>query len=160
VTAIAVALAFLGGAFELAGLALVVVGIRRDREEARRLFVPRPREEWPTRTYPPKASPRSYPGIGGPVTVGNPLREIAEYVSKVDAAAYNNFIEFQEAFDADLKGAADRLREEAADADDELRKSLLYVLAGSIDDRVKGAILLAVGIVLAAAGSVVGTLSG
>jgi hypothetical protein len=160
VTFVAVLLSVLGGGFELAGLMIVVLGIRRDREEARRLFVPRPRKSWRTRTYPPKASPRSYPSIGGPVTVGNPLRQIAEYVSKVDAAAHNNFIAIQKAFDADLKDAADLLRKEAADADDELRESLRYVLAGSVRGRAWGAVFLFVGIVLAVAGSIVGTLSG
>jgi hypothetical protein len=156
---LAIVLSITGGLFELAGLAIVVAGIARDRKEARRLFVPRPRKGWPTRSYPPKAFPRSYPSIGGPVTVGNPLREIAEYVSKVDAAAHNNFIAIQEAFDADLKDAAELLRKEAADADDELRESLRYVLAGSVRGRAWGAGLLFVGIVLAVAGSVVGTLA-
>jgi hypothetical protein len=52
------------------------------------------------------------------------------------------------------------LRGEAADADDELRGSLRYLLADSIPGRIWGAGFIFVGIVLAVAGSVVGALAG
>jgi hypothetical protein len=61
--------------------------------------------------------------------------------------------------DSELDKVADDLRRETAQSDDQLREELHYVLAGSISDRVKGAGLLGVGIVLAMAGSVVGTLA-
>lgn len=160
-TALAVALSVIGGLFELAGLLLVALGIARDRQQARRLFAPRPRKPRPTRSYPPKAMPRRYPSF--PTLLerdSHQLRKLAEYVSKVDAAAYNAFIDLRKTLDAELYESVDHLRTEVADSDDELREHLRYVLAGSISDRVKGAILLGVGILLSVAGSVVGTLTG
>ena len=119
--------------------------------------------------------PRTSPGFPSPLFGGQSgqLRSILGYVSKVDAAAYNNFIDMRKVIDAGLDQTADDLRTEMADADDELRQHLRYVLAGSseddepsrnlldrfLSDRLKGAILLGVGIVLATAGSIVGTLA-
>jgi hypothetical protein len=159
---LAVVLSVAGGLCELGGLGLVVLGIARDREQARRLFVPRPRRRRPKRSYPPHGMPRTYPGYPGPFSSGgsSELRKIVEYVSKVDAAAHNNFIDMRKVLDAGIEDTVDLLRTEAANADDDLRGHLRYVLAGSIEDRMRGAILLAVGIVLAAAGSVIGTVSG
>ncbi|HKF81173.1 MAG TPA: hypothetical protein VKB17_10140 [Thermoleophilaceae bacterium] len=87
------------------------------------------------------------------------LRAIVDYVGRVDAAAYNTLIEMQKALDTQLDDSVYRVRTEMADADDELRGHLRFVLAGSISDRIKGAVLLGVGIVFAMAGSVVGTLA-
>jgi hypothetical protein len=155
---LAVVLSVVGGLCELAGLGLVVLGIARDRKQARELFVSKPRPERPSRSYPPKVSPQSPSLLTNPAyTASHNIRAIAELVTKVDAAAYNAYIEVKRALDEQLDEAVDDLRGEMADADDELRGHLRYVLAGSVDDRVKGAILLGVGIVLAAAGSVVGT---
>jgi len=80
-------------------------------------------------------------------------------VSAIDTAAYNALIEMRKTLDRELDRAADDLRTEIAESDDQLREHLRYVLAGSIADRVKGAILLGAGIVFSMAGSVVGTLS-
>lgn len=158
---LAVALSVAGGLCELGGLGLVVLGIAHDREQARRLFVPKPRRQRPKRSYPAKAMARLHPSFPHPYyRRQDELRKLAEYISKVDAAAHNNFIDMRKVLDAGIDDTIDLLRTETADADDDLRGHLRYVLAGSIDDRVRGAILLAAGIVLAMAGSVVGTLSG
>jgi len=96
-TFVAVALSVAGGLFELAGLALVVAEINHDREQAKRLFVPRSRRKRPRRSYPAKAIPRRHIGfpsslLGG-VSYGgrSDQRRIAEAlaqsVSNIDAAA-------------------------------------------------------------------------
>jgi hypothetical protein len=159
---LAAVLSATGGLFELAGLGLVVVGIARDRDQARRLFVAKRRTQRPRRTYPPKAMPRSYPGYPGPFASGGSgdLRKLAEYISKVDAAAYNNFIDMRKALDAELDRSMEDLQQELTDADNELRGHLRYVLAGSISDRVQGAILLGAGIVLGTTGSILGNAFG
>lgn len=87
------------------------------------------------------------------------LKQLAQYISKVDAAAYNNFIDVHKRIDKQSDDVLDRVRAETAEADDHLRDHLRYILAGSIKDRVVGAVLLGTGIVLATAGSVVGTLA-
>jgi hypothetical protein len=56
-TVAAVLLSVTGGICKLAGLALVVVDIRRDREQAKRLFVPQQRRQPPKRAYSSKATP-------------------------------------------------------------------------------------------------------
>lgn len=66
----------------------------------------------------------------------------------------------RKAIDARLDKLDDDLRNEMADADDVLRGHLHDVLVGSIRGRVAGVVLLGLGILLAVAGSVVGTLSG
>ncbi len=159
-TILALALSVAGGLCELAGLILVVIEIARDRDQARRLFRNRPRRLRRKRSYPSKALPRRYLGFPDQMsTRESQLRAILEHVAKIDAAAYNAFIDMRKALDTELDESVDRLQEEIAEADDELRGHLRYVLAGSISDRIKGALLLAVGIMLGTVGSVVGTLS-
>src|SRR5215207_7970735 len=162
---IAIGLSAIGGLCELAGLALVALDIRHDRQQAKRLFVPRPRRERPRRSYPAKASHARSTSLLGGVSYGgqSDQRRIAEAlarsVSAIDTAAYNALIEMRKTLDRELDRAADDLRTEIAESDDQLREHLRYVLAGSIADRLKGAILLGAGIVFSMAGSVVGTLS-
>jgi hypothetical protein len=167
VSTVAVALSVTGGICELAGLALVVFDIHRDREHAKRLFVPQQRRHPPKRSYPSKVTPGPQvgrPWLGG-VSYGRAddqrraLQWLANSVAKIDAAAVNALIGMQKTLDAQLDEAIDDLREEAAKSDDHLREHLYYVLAGSIADRLRGAALLGVGIVLATLGSVVSTLS-
>jgi hypothetical protein len=159
-TALAVVLSVIGGCCELAGLGLVALGIKRDRERARDAFAPRARQPRLKRSYPMKAMPRSYPGFPGSFArERDALRQIAEYVSKVDAATHNFFIDLQQAIETELDESVDRLRAEMADIDDVLRNNLLYVLRGSISERITAAGLLLVGIVLGVGGSVLGTLA-
>jgi Arc/MetJ-type ribon-helix-helix transcriptional regulator len=61
--------------------------------------------------------------------------------------------------DEELDQSVETVRREFGSADDHLRDSLRYVLAGSARQRMAGAIFLGVGIVFAMGGSVVGTLS-
>lgn len=159
-SALAVTLSVAGGLFELGGLMLIVRGIGRDRAQAHRLFAPKRRERTPRRSYPPKVMPRRYPSFGSTgLRQSDQLRRIVEYVAEVDAAAYNNFVGMRKALDAELDRSVADLRNNLAEADNQLREHLRYVLAGSIRDRVIGALLLGAGIVLAAAGSVTGTLA-
>src|SRR5215216_2025297 len=158
---IAIGLSAIGGLCELAGLALVALDIRHDRQQAKRLFVPRPRRERPRRSYPAKASPRPVHlgSLLGGVSYGGQsdqrriARSVARSVSAIDTAAYNALTEMRKTLDRELDRAADDLRTEIAESDDQLREHLRYVLAGSIADRVKGAILLGAGIVFSMAGS-------
>ena len=113
----------------------------------------------------PPAARSGFPGRGWGVSYGaqSDQRRIAEAlaqsVSNIETAAYNALIDTRKQLDSELDKVADDLRRETAESDDQLREQLLYVLAGSISDRVKGAVLLGVGIGLAMAGSVVGTLA-
>jgi hypothetical protein len=110
-----------------------------------------------------EARPRRFVGFPGfPGATYGPAdqqRRIAESISRIDAAAHNAFLRMQKMLDAELDKLGDELREESAESDDQLREHLRCVLAGSIAYRVSGAVLLLVGILLAMAGSVVGTLS-
>jgi hypothetical protein len=76
-------------------------------------------------------------------------------LAAIEAQVANAFIKMRKALDAELDQSVDVLRGEAADSDNELRRHLRYVLAGSIRDRAIGAGLLGVGIVLTTLGSVV-----
>jgi hypothetical protein len=99
------------------------------------------------------------------------LQRILDYVSTIDAAAYNAYNNLQRTLNAELDKAVMELWNGMAEADDELRGHLLYLLAGSseedggnrftriVSNRLTGAILIVVGIALATAGSVVGTLA-
>jgi hypothetical protein len=67
-------------------------------------------------------------------------------------------IEMREALDSQLDNSVDELRAEMLTFDNELRGHLRYVLAGSIRNRIIGAVLLGIGILLAIAGAIVGAL--
>ena len=60
--------------------------------------------------------------------------------------------------DVRYEDTVDELRAEMLTFDNELRGHLRYVLAGSIRNRIIGAVLLGIGILLAIAGAIVGAL--
>lgn len=76
----------------------------------------------------------------------------------LDAAAYNALTEMRKALDSQLDNSVDELRAEILTFDNELRGHLRYVLAGSIRNRIIGAVLLGIGILLEIAGAIVGVL--
>lgn len=157
--ALAIVLTAFGGACELAGLWVVVRGIRQDRERAARLLVRRPRKTGPRRTYPghQTVSPFTPRWLGG--LHGNPARAIAEHVDRIEASVANGLIGIRRAADTELDNSVANLREEMAQQDDALRRILLDLLAGSIRDRWTGVALLGLGILLAVAGSIVGNVA-
>lgn len=151
-------LAVAGGACELAGLAIVALGISRDRERARRLLEEPPRRPLPSRDYPGRQSPGMMPPpyanpmFGG----GQQLSGVIKHVQRLEASVANVLIGMRKAVDAERDAAIEMLRQEADQAGRDLRESLRYVLVGSIKGRVVGAVILAVGIVLSVAANVVG----
>lgn len=157
--ALAIGFAVVGSVCELAGLAIVVRGILRDRDRARRLFVRQRRARPPERTYPGRqmASPLT-PSWARPMH-GDQLRAIVEYVSRMEASVADGLIGIRRAVDTELDNSVELLRREMAEQDGVLRDGLRDVLAGSIRDRWLGVVLLGLGIVFAMVGSVLGTLA-
>ena len=154
---LAAILSIAGGCSELVGLVIVMAGIVRDQRRAGDLFRQRPAPKRRSRQYGPHQFPRSTtPLASGVSTTARDLRGIAASVARIEAAAYNAFIDMQKAFDTQLDESINALREQTTDADNELRGHLRYVLAGSARDRWFGVAFLALGIALATAGSVAG----
>lgn len=100
--AVAIALSVAGGLCELAGLALVVLGIKRDRERARELIEAEP-EPLPERTYPaPEITPtRPLASLGD--YGGN---AVTEKVSRLEMEVGNAFIKFKRLTDAEVDAMA------------------------------------------------------
>jgi hypothetical protein len=90
---------------------------------------------------------------------GNQLQSVVEHVQRLEASVANILIGVRRAVDTELDRSVENLRQEMAVQDDVLRDGLLEVLAGSIRDRWLGVLLLALGIVLAMAGSVLSTVA-
>ncbi len=82
-------------------------------------------------------------------------REMRVAITKMGAMLANGLIDMRKALDAQHDRVVDELRSEIVAADDELREHLRHVLAGSVRDRVIGAGLLGLGIVLEIAGAIV-----
>ena len=149
-----------GGLCELVGLALVVIEIKDDRERAKRVFQRRPRRQRPRRRYPGRTLPPLNPTFTHPMSpAAEQQRAMARAIGRLTADTYNVLVDMRKDLDAQLDKSVETLEKEIADADDELRGHLLYVLAGSVPKRIAGAVLLGAGIVLGTAGTIVGTLS-
>jgi hypothetical protein len=160
VTALPGLLTALGGACELTGLVLVIKEIADDRRQAKRLFVPRRVPAKPRRRYPGKALPRS--GATSPFesmqTAARQQQALRAATSQIEAAMINAFIAMRKSLDTQHDTTVDQLHEEIRNFDNELREHLRYVLAGSIRNRLIGAVLLGVGILLEIAGALVAAL--
>jgi hypothetical protein len=157
-TAAAIILSSLGGAFELLGLIVVVGGIAQDRRQAGRFFAPLDPPQRPKRSYPGRISERS---LGGPfehMTVTT-MPRLLERIRKGEASLANGLIGMRKAVDAELDSAIDSTLGELARRDNELRGHLRYLLAGSIPGRILGAIFLGLGIAFNTAGAITGTLA-
>jgi hypothetical protein len=157
--ALAIGFSVAGGLCELGGIAVVVRGILQDRQRASRLFVRRRRRQAPRRSYPGRVIPSPLtPSWASPMH-GNQLQSVVEHVQRLEASVANILIGVRRAVDTELDRSVENLRQEMAVQDDVLRDGLLEVLAGSIRDRWLGVLLLALGIVLAMAGSVLSTVA-
>jgi hypothetical protein len=160
-TGVAIGLSTLGAAAELVGLLLVVREIANDRERGRRLLLKLEAPPSPERHYPPRFTPSmSPPEYANPAwSQSMHVEGVIRHVRQLEAAVGNGFIGLRKTMDAEVDGAVHQLAQDAAERDRELADGLRYVLAGSTRDRVIGVVLLAVGIVLGLAGSVVGNLA-
>jgi hypothetical protein len=158
-TALAIILSLAGGACELTGLTLVVREILSDRQRARRLLARLDAPRRPQRTYPgpmtapPFPRPEYMSGLYGP---RQQLEGVAKHIERNQAEVGNALVKLKKLTDQELDQAVERIQRDVAVRDAEVREGLRYLLAGSTRERTLGATLLALGIVLAAAGSVVG----
>ena len=154
----AIVMSALGGVSELMGLGIVVVGIVQDRARARQLLARPTRRRRPERQYPAHVSTPGRPFGSGLTTTAHELREFRGEVERAMAGIANIIIDLRKAVDQERDDAMDMLREEMAEADSELRDNLRAILEGT-GREILGVALLGLGIVLAVAGSIVGTLA-
>jgi hypothetical protein len=159
----AVILSVTGGLAELVGLGMVIRGIGADRERAAKLIAKTRNLRTPRREYPPKV-----PVPMGSATPGERATRPGRTTDIYDIRAQSNRAIAQVAnLIRDVKIAVDkerdkgevRLLKEIDQGDDELRKSFREVLESDLTERWIGVAALFVGILLAATGSVLGSLS-
>ena len=158
----AIALSTAGGTAELLGLFMVWREIASDRQRGRRLLRDLETRQPPRRRYPPPTSGSSPLTPQWASSVYGSERQISGIVGRIqglEASVGNALIALKKGTDAELDRAIGGLEQEMARRDADLRDGLRYVLAGSTRERTIGAVLVGVGIVLAAAGSVLGTLA-
>lgn len=157
---IAAVLSALGGAFELAGLGLVVQDIAADRRQARSMLEPREASSRPDRDYPPRRTT----GMAGPeyaspaYSANSQLQGVMKHVASLEASVSNALVKVVQITDEHLNEALTEVETEMTTRDRDLRENVRYVLAASIRNRVIGAALLSVGIVLSTSGSVMGSI--
>jgi hypothetical protein len=160
-TAAAIICSILGGACELAGVALVVIGIRDDRNRARDLFDKPVKVKRPKVTYPGRMSGATTPGSTAWASSygGSSERAIIKRITDLEASVGNALIKMKKIMDEQDFGNTEALYKAQVEGDNDLRQRLRDVLLGSIKGRVWGVRLLFAGIVLGVAGSVLGTLA-
>jgi hypothetical protein len=158
--AVAIILSSAGGLSELLGLIVVAREIRSDRQRGERLLQRLDEPRRPERSYPPRML-----GAGPTPEYANPvyatsmhLRGVINDLQQTKVAVANGFLGLRKAIDADIDAAVEVIERDVAERDSELRDGLRYVLAGSVRERWNGVMLLALGISLGAAGSVIGNL--
>jgi hypothetical protein len=145
----------LGGLCELAGLVLVVLGIRDDQRRAKVLFNQPLTFRPPRRTY-PMAPSANAPGGG---TTWGSLQNVDQRIRQLESSVGKLVIGVRKALDKQDDEYARQLHEAQVKGDNELRERLRDVLTGSLTGRAWGAALLAIGIVLGVAGSVLSNFS-
>ena len=157
---LAVGFSIAGGACELLGLAIVIREIASDRARGRQLLARLDSRKPPKRTHPlaPMASSSPMPNAGL-MSHSTQVAETYREVQRLEARVSGALVKLKQITDAELDQAVERVQNDLAERDAELRDGLRYVLAGSTRDRIVGAGLLVGGIVLAAAGSVLSGLS-
>jgi len=161
VNTVAIVLSSVGGLLELGGLALVVLDIVADREQARTLFAPRDALERRERSYPaPVHAPSWVPPSQASVmlTPAQHRDAAAKESHRTGAAVANALVRLKKATDAELDREIERVERMTHEREEVLRRGLVHVLAGSIKQRTFGAVLLGLGIGFATAGSVVSSL--
>jgi hypothetical protein len=142
---------------ELAGLALVAIGISDDRGKARALFGATTLRLSPARGY---SSARLDLGTGGPEpTVEERIGRVEEQIARLGARLDDELQEARRRTDAQIDEAVEKLRGEMDKQDRELRGHLREVLVGGMRNRILGALLLGAGILFGVAANVLGSLS-
>jgi hypothetical protein len=156
----AIICSIMGGACELAGLWLVVLGIRDDQRRARTLF-----DKPLTITLPRRSYPGRSPGASVPSSTawasglqGTPQSRIVNRITSLEASVRNAFIKLKQVMDEQDDGNVQVLHKAQVDGDNELSQRLKEALTGSLTGRAWGAGLLGVGIVLGVAGSILSNL--
>jgi hypothetical protein len=160
-TVAAIICSVVGGFCELAGLVLVALGIREDRERARTLFAKPVKVERPKVSYPGRMSGSAAPGstAWGSSMVGSFETRIVKRITDLEASVGNAVVKLKKIMDKQDFGNAEALYKAQVEGDNDLRQRLKEVLVGSITGRVWGVRLLAAGIFLGVAGSVLSSLS-
>jgi hypothetical protein len=161
--AVAVILSVLGGLCELAGLGMVIREIGADRARARELlardreYVP-PRREYPSKI--PVPSGRAGIASRSPV-FGSRLdvHTLSAQMEKGMTMLMNAITGLTERIDKNRDELEVKLVEEIDEGDEELRQTFREVLESDLTERWIGVLALAVGIVLSATGSVLGSLN-
>ena len=159
---VAVVLSVVGGIAELAGLGMVIREIGADRRRARELLAPKRQHHDPRRRYDPKL-----PVPGTAITPGertshldNPdVYAVRRQAARGLATLANTMIDMRKAIDKERDGLEAKLLHEIDKGDDELRERFREVLESDLTERWTGVIALGIGIVLAATGSVLSSLS-
>lgn len=147
---VAIAATGAGALCELVGLGLVVSEIAEDRKRAREFL----------RTLAPRQTPqRSYPPRPSGLTAVTPPAITSEGLVRAWAGLVGQIIEMRKSIDSDLDRSISTVYADVAQRDKALSEGLRYVLAGSTSKRIWGVGLLAVGIILAAGGSIVSSLA-
>jgi hypothetical protein len=152
---LAIALTVAGGAAELGGLALVVVGIVNDRAKARALFAVQKVRIGPAREYGRGSMVAVLTG-GREPTTDERLATVESRVNTLSEQVDERFFEARRQTDAEIDEALKQAYAADKEIDDELRRGLADVLAGGIRGRVVGVALLFAGIVLSVTGNWVG----
>ncbi len=143
------------------GLLLVASGIRDDRERAKTLFDKPVKVERPETSYPGRRAGSATPGSTAWASsmVGSSEARIVKRITDLEASVHNAIVHLKKVMDEQDFGNTEALYKAQVAGDNELRRRLREVLVGSIKGRIWGAYLLAAGIVLAVAGSVLSAAS-
>jgi hypothetical protein len=87
------------------------------------------------------------------------MSSIVRHIQRLEASVANGIIGLRKAVDTERDYLADALHREQVEGDNQLRENLRDVLTGSVTGRLIGAMLLASGILLSVAGSVLSAAS-
>jgi len=155
---LAIIFSVVGGLSELFGLGMVIREIGADRKRARTLLAGSRQYRRPQRQYPsrvPRAGATA--GYGG---VGTRQAD-ALHRETHDAIAIlaNSLTDVTKRLDEERDDLEEKLLKEVDQGDDDLRQAFREVLESDLTERWVGVTALGVGIVLAATGSVLGSLS-
>jgi hypothetical protein len=155
----AIVLSSLGAIAELAGLLLVASEIAADRKRAQEMLSTLGAFQRPNRQYPGRVA--SGGGLRSPYAgpysnTKDQLDRIGRDLDRLARGMVNAVIDLRKIVDAQDDAVREEILNAVAARDAELRSHLRYVLVGGIRARVLGACLLALGIVLGAAGSILG----
>lgn len=159
---LAIILSVTGGLSELFGLGMVIREIGSDRRRAAKLIGKTREPRTQRREYPPKAHVplgRALPGDRATFHPKPDLYDMKAETARAFAQVVNHVIDLRKDVDQKRDASEARLLAEIDQGDDDLRQAFREILESDLTERWVGVIALGVGIVLAAAGSVLGSLS-